>query len=356
MADDMNTASCNHYSRRGFSILEVLVALAILSIILLVILKIISETGRVWKSSSAKIEAFQSARMAFETLNRSLGQATLNTYYDYYDASRSKRTSTNSATFVPAIYGRYSELQFISGKNLVTTPRQQVTHSVFFQTPLGYSANSGSYGHLNGLLNSVGFYIEFNSDQSDRPSFFSALPGSSAKIRYRYRLMQMLEPSEQLSTYSVTDNSWFITPISSNTPPTRLLAENILACVIYPHMPGDTTGTSAPTPTPAPQLLTSDYEYNTRVAWSSGTQPPTMNQLPPLVQVVLIAADETSMLRVQGTSTSQPSLGFDCSSVFQVPSQLDTDIQTVSQALISKHVKFRVFRRDITIREAHWSQ
>ncbi|MDD5262956.1 MAG: competence system putative prepilin ComGE, partial [Methylacidiphilales bacterium] len=342
--------------RPGFSILEVLVALAILSIIMLVILKIITETGRAWKSSSAKIEAFQSARMAFETMNRSLGQATLNTYYDYYDATRNKRTNTNSATFVPDVYGRYSELQFISGKSLVTTPRQQVSHSVFFQTPLGYSANSGSYGQLEGLLNSVGFYIEFNSDQADRPSFFSALPGSSSKIRYRYRLMQMLQPSEQLSTYSVTDTSWFTGPINSGSPPTRLLAENILACVIYPHMPGDTTGTSAPAPTPAPILLTGDYEYNTRVAWTSGAQPPTMNQLPPLVEVVLIAADEISMLRVQGTSTTQPSLGFDYSSVFQIPANLDADIQTVSQALISKHVKFRVFRRDIVIRQAHWSQ
>lgn len=358
MADKMKIPSHPLPGHAGFSILEVLVAITILSMIMLVIFQIIHETGRAWKSSSAKIEAFQSARMAFETMSRSLGEATLNTYYDYYDSQRKRRGITDTSTtvqsinFVPDTYGRYSELHFISGKNLITLPRPQVTHSVFFQSPLGHTANTASYGKLQGLLNSVGFYVEFNSDAADRPTFFSALPSSSAKTRWRYRLMHLLQPSELNTVYTVTDNSWFTAPISSTSPPTRLLAENIIACVIYPHLANDTTGTATPTTVP---VLTGNYEYNTRVGWSGGNQPATMNQLPPLVQIVLIAVDEVSMLRLQGAGTSPPSLGFDYPDVFQNPSQLEQDINTVSQALINKNIKYRIFRRDIAIRQAHWS-
>ena len=72
---------------RGFTLVELLVSTAILAIILLVIFSITQQTGRVWKSSQAKIEAFQGARAAFESITRKLGQATLNGYYDYFDGS-----------------------------------------------------------------------------------------------------------------------------------------------------------------------------------------------------------------------------------------------------------------------------
>jgi len=358
MADNMQSPSQPIHGHAGFSILEVLVAITILSMIMLVIFQIIHETSRAWKSSTAKIEAFQNARMAFETMSRSLSQATLNTYYDYYDIQRKRRgnsdtaTTVTSANFVPDTYGRFSELHFVSGKNLVSLPRPQVTHSVFLQTPLGQTANTSSYGKLQGLLNSAGFYVEFNTDASDRPTFFSALPSGSAPARWRYRLMHLLQPTEQNTVYSTTDNTWFTAPISSTSPPTRLLAENIIACVIYPHLANDTTGTSTPTTVP---VLTTNYEYSTRVSWTGGDQPVTMNQLPPLVQIVLIAVEEVSMLRLQGNGGSPPSLGFDYSAVFQNPSQMEEDINTVSQALINKNIKFRVFRRDIAIRQARWS-
>jgi uncharacterized protein (TIGR02599 family) len=341
-------------SRRfGFSLLEVLTALAILSVILMVILRITSETGRAWKNSSAKIQAFQNARMAFDIVNRSLKQASLNTYYDYYDASRSRRTTTNSATFVPDIYGRYSELQFISGKKLITQPHEQVTHSIFFQTPLSYTAQTSTFGKLSGLLNTVGFYIEFNSDQADRPFFFSTLTSQSA-ARWRYRLVQLFQPTEQLSVYNVTDNSWFLNPVAASTPPVRLLAENIIACVVYPHLLDDTTGTGV---TSTVSALTSDYEYNTRVTnWTSGSQPKTMNQLPPMVRIVLIAVDETSMLHQPASSETPPSLGFDYGTVFQSSAALSEDLKTVTDALAAQHINYRVFQSDISLNEARWSQ
>jgi len=338
---------------QGFSLVELLVAMAVLSLILLMIMVMLSATERSWKHFSSNTQAFQNARLAFDTMNRTLSEATLNTYYDYYNSGYSPRTNANTGTFVPAYYGRYSELHFISGKQLVALPLPQVTHSVFFQTPVSYSAATGSYGNLTSLLNAVGFYIDFTSDTSDWPTFFSSLTSQPAP-RYRYRLIEFLQPTEQLSVYSsLTGTSWFTTPLQSASPPTFLLADNIIACVICPHLAGEMTPA---TPTSS---LTTTYEYDSRVAsspWTSGSQPVQMNQLPPLLRVVLIAVDEPSMLQIQGSSTAQPSLGFNYANVFQNPANLKTDITTVTSALAAKHVNYHVFQTDVPIRSANWSQ
>ena len=342
---------------RGFSLVEMLVALAIFSVILVIVTQVISQTERAWKYSSNKIQAFQGARIAFDTMYRTLGESTLNTYYTYYNSAYSPLTTANASTFVPAVYGRCSELHFISGKALVSQPRTQVTQSVFFQTPVSYTTTPGSYGNMTSLLNAVGFYIDFNSDQTAWPSFFTSL-STQAAPRYRYRLMEFLQPTEQLTVYSSTSGTaWFTAPLQATSPPVYVLAENIIACVVCPHLPGemDPSSTTQGT-TLIPQ---NNYEYDSRVAstpWTTGAQPVQMHQLPPLVRLVLIAVDETSMIQIMGNSKSQPNLGFNYSTVFQNPANLTTDIATVSAALTAKHVNFRVFQTDVPIRGANWSQ
>ena len=347
----------------SFSLIEMLVALTIFAVILVIVAQVISQTERAWKFSSDKIQAFQGARIAFDTMYRTLGESTLNNYYDYYNASYVPFTTyaaTNTATintFVPAYYGRNSDLHFISGKALVTLPRTPVTQSVFFQTPISYTATSTSYGNMNSLLNAVGFYIDFNSDQTAWPSFFTSLSPQAAP-RYRYRLMEFLQPTEQMTVYSSTSgNAWFTAPVQATSPSVYVLAENIIACVVCPHLPGEMIPGSSTTGTAL--IPQNNYEYDSRVAstpWTSGAQPVQMHQLPPLVRLVLIAVDETSMIQIMGTSTSQPNLGFSYSSVFQNPANLTTDIATVSAALTAKHLNSRVFQTDVPIRGANWSQ
>ena len=348
---------------RAFSLVEMLVALAIFALILLIVTQVVGETERAWKHSSANIQAFQNARVGFDAMYRAISEATLNTYYDYYESPSLAGTSTftpmtsaNTATFIPSVYGRYSELHFISGKTLVSTPRAQVTHSVFFQAPLSYTATSASYGNMTSLLNGVGFYIDFNSDQGNWPTFFPSLSTQPAP-RWRYRLMEFMQPTEQLTVYTGNSGTaWFTAPLVSTSPPVVVLAENIIACVICPHLPGEMTPTSPGT------SLTSNYEYDSRAAsspWTSGTQPTSMNQLPPLVRLVLIAADEGSMIQIQGSSTTQPSLGFTTSgpaAVFQNPAYLTTDLATVSAALTAHRINYRIFQTDVPIRSASWSQ
>jgi uncharacterized protein (TIGR02599 family) len=344
------------FSPHGFSLLELLVATTVLIIIMGVIISLTGQINRAWAYSSAKVESFQDARFAFETITRAVSGATLNTYYDYYGTNHERRT--NATGFTPSTYGRCSELEFVTGKNLVPG---QVTHAAFFQTPLDYT-QTPNYSHLGGLLNALGVFIKFDKeDDATRPSF-----APSQNHRYRYRLMELHQPTENLSVYS-TNNShdWFVSPLSASSPPARVLAENIIACVIWPKLPEETqTNTS---------FLSSNFEYDSVIAnaqpdplflngdnpaaWppNKKSQPPNMNQLPPVVRIVLVATDERSMLRLQAASTIAPDLGFDYSKVFQKSSNLDADLKTVGDALASKNINYRIFQTDVAIQGAKWS-
>jgi len=309
----------------AFSILELLVAVAVLLIILLIIFSITQQTGNAWKSTNSKIEAFQRARAAFDAITQNLGQATLNTYYDYDDRLNPKR------------YFRNSDLHFISGKSL--TPGQ-LTHSVFFQTPAGYSDDSNVQG-METLLNACGYFVEYVEDTT-LPPFLATLPNGPA-VKYRYRLMQFLQPSQNLAVYAnPTGNDWFTDSLSSNIA-TRQMADNIILLLIVPK---NSQGAD----------LTTDFEYNSRDAvWTptSGLpQPTTSNQLPPLVEVIMVAMDEASANRLC-TSSTAPDLGL--GTLFQDPASIDANLTTFENALSDKHVNFRIFRTTIALRNSKWS-
>lgn len=323
--------------RSAFTLVELMVAMTVFIMILLVILAITQATGTAWKGARSKVDAFQSARLAFESINRTLGQATLNTYYDYFDSTGAQRTTNNSSTFVPATYGRQSELHFVSGK---TNVPGQVTHSVFFQTPSGY-ANDIQYQTMGTLLNACGFYIVHTNDIF-RPAFLSSLPNAPAN-ETRFRLMQFLQPSEQMTVYSAAGSGWFTSALSSNSAPIEQLAPNIIALVLLPRK---STGDAAQ---PASSLISTNYEYDSR-AGSGPTQAATQNQLPPLVEVVLVAIDERSARRIEDEHLQIPSAPFS-----QDAQKLDDDLGTLETFLNQNRLVYRVFRTTVPLHNSKWS-
>src|ERR1043165_7755743 len=88
---------------RAFTIVEVLVATGVMCVLLTVVMAMMSQTSRLWRHSSDKIQSFQGARLAFGVVTQNLSQATLNTYLDYDNVLN------------PQAYLRKSELRFISG-------------------------------------------------------------------------------------------------------------------------------------------------------------------------------------------------------------------------------------------------
>ncbi len=339
---------------RGFSLLEMLAATAVFLLLIVIVLKMTQATADSWSSSTGKTEGFRDARMAFATITKAVGQATLNTYFDYADAGGAFRDTSSPGSFTPSRYLRRSDLHFITGKSLLQSAvSNPVTHAVFFQAPLGYTRTS-SYSEMNGLLNACGFYVCYGMD----PDIPSQLVGSVPAHR-RFRLMQFLQPSENLAIYdsSVTGNSanwnstaWFSTALGQSDPPVSQLAENVVAMVMYPKF-SERDAAIAGTP------LSSNYEYDSRNSSSPGT----LNQMPPVVEIILVVIDEVSASRL-GDESSPPDLGL--GSLFQETSKLESDLALLEANLGALPgnpagnaipLRYQIFRTEIALRGSKWS-
>ena len=356
------------FEQRGFTLVELLLSTAIIGLLLLVLTSITESTRKTWITTTARNEEFRGARTGFEVITRRLSQATLNTYWDYFDASGNSRTPANSANFVPARYGRQSELRFISGQaSAIGLPASSCpTHAVFFQAPLGFVSDTTKYSRMENLLNTWGYFIQFGDDSAYRPSFVTK---QLVPYRARFRLMEMMEPSETLSLYPeelnaggnslYTTRSWYLNPFSVTSRPPRVVAENIVALVLLPKLtPLDQKAGNYNDGSLAPGYLYDSINSNADPNLNS------KNQLPPVIQVTMVAVDETSFSRFQKTSASLPAFGL--SGLFTTvgdtsdptKSGLAKDLQTLQTTLQNSKpaITYRVFSTNVSIKAAKWSR
>ncbi|MCX6963532.1 MAG: Verru_Chthon cassette protein C [Verrucomicrobia bacterium] len=323
-------------SRAGFSILEVLVASAVLALLLVAMLSMTDQVQKTYRSTLGKAEQFREARVAFESITRRLSQATLNTYWDY-----------DSLT-TPTRYLRQSELRFLSGQASAILPGtiSSTTHAVFFQAPFGFSSNATAFGGMESMVNTWGYFIEFGSDSGLRPP-----PVNTAGVpeKYRFRLYEMMEPSESLSLYKYTGNStasktytgrtWFTDALDKPNRSSRVLAENIVALIFRPLDPAST-----------PSDLTTNFTYDT-----AGSVANIRNQLPPYIEVTMVAIDEVSARRLE-TGATPPVLGL--TGLFQTASSYDGDLEKLRKYLDDndKKINYRIFTANVSIQGAKWSR
>ncbi|EDY17388.1 hypothetical protein CfE428DRAFT_5074 [Chthoniobacter flavus Ellin428] len=378
-------------SRAAFTLVELLVSMVLLVLVVAIVLQMSDQTGRIWHASAAKIQSFQDARAGFEAMTRKLSQATLNTYYDYYDASNHPRaplTGSNLANFTPTRYDRMSDLHFISGQagTLLkdsSPPIVTQTHAVFFQAPLGYSV---SYQRLDNALNSCGYFLQFDDASQMVPDHVVKTPGYQP--RYRYRLMELMQRTEQSGIYdpaAKTPNSWFTDNAGTSS---RVLAENVIALVLLPKLSPreDDPGLQGKGVSIAP-----NYNYNSRVAlgatnddsWPGATPafPPDSfttypsdgttaqasrhHQLPPTMRVAMIVIDEASATRLQGGSANVPTaIDLHATGLFTDAANMSSDLQAVEDICSAKpgnltgnrqRLTYHVFNTEIIMREAKWS-
>lgn len=339
--------------RHAFTLVELLVSLAVLTILLLINAQVIGQVQATWSASNARVSQFREARTAFDIITRNLSQATLNTFLDYENNYLASAVASAGAAAAPGSYQRRSDLQFICGKaaDLIpgAGPAVMPGHAVFFQAPLGVTENP-SYVGLDRLLCSRGYFVQFSSDEFFQPKFL--LEGN---LRYRYRLMEFSPPAEKNTIYSAAPGNWYAdagAPIDKkesavNVSMTRPVADNILLLVISPRrepLAGEVEGPSGPT------QIAPAYEYN-----SSATGA-TKNLLPPLVRVVLVAIDEKSAERLDETSGSPgtPPFGGALSAPFGVAAKLDGEINALVETLRTQRVNYRVFSATVQLRGAKW--
>jgi uncharacterized protein (TIGR02599 family) len=353
-----------HPSAPAFTLVELLVGTALISLLLVILLGITNQTSSTLRYTRSKVEQFRSARDAFESVTRRLSQATLNTYWDYEYGS-------GTTAGIPARYVRKSELRFWAGpltgptvaSGLGTGPSdgQRLGHSVFFQAPLGFVEREEFRG-LPNLLNTWGYFVEFDSDARFRPPFLKRLQPPLPE-RYRFRLMELMQPSDQLSLYATAPDQsgnadpnapppWVKTAVNGTVAqPAAIhtLAENIIALVLLPKLSevDDETGVR----------LSPSYVYDsTRFVADPEINP--KNQLPPLVQVTLVAIDETSAARVENGSTIPTQLSseelFKTSGASAV--NFPQDLEVLTRKLSDARLNYRVFTTDVSIRAAKWSR
>ena len=312
-------------SRAGFTILEVMVASAVFVLLLGLLMSTISQTSTVTRRATEKVSAFQGARSAFELLTSKLSQATMNSYWDY-----------DSPT-TPTKYIRKSELHFVVGPAGQTPlPGTSGTgQAVFFQAPGGASENP-TYSGMENLLNAYGYYIQY--EQEDELPF-----RTSSTLKYRYRLMQAIVDTEDLQVYSsneITGKDWIKDYNSA------VLAENIVYMAIWPRKTASEDLTGA--------TLTSNFSYNSRNGTSTSPQPETANQLPPTLQVTMVAIDETSAARFCTTSTPPTQITGALAGLFQVSNttDFDADLDKLTTSLAQNNIQFRVFTSIVPMRES----
>jgi uncharacterized protein (TIGR02599 family) len=325
----------------GFSLVELMVASAILAVMMGLISLAIRQMAGGIKTSTAKVDAFQSARTGFEAVSRTLGVATLNTYWDYFDSSRQPRgTNTN---FTPATYGRQSDLHFLITNNFPSVSGLELSgHSIFFQAPLGYFTNTSST-NPPGSLNPCGFFVAYGNDPT-KPNL------AGINDRPRFRLYQWLPSSESLTVTSnsgrITNSAW-VTPIDGVRP----LAENIIAFVIrVPSTNASGYSTNA-----------TNYGWDSLTAWTTTNQPAQMHQLPPLVNITMVAVEEAAVNRLVGSTVTNAlaaSIAMripDPSTLFTNSSSYDSDLARLESALSTNKIPYRTFTTTVPLRGSRWS-
>ena len=337
-------------SRRAFTLIELMVSMTILMMLMLMLLSLTGVVQRTWSYTTNKVEQFRNAREGFETITRKLSQATLNTYWDYDNAT------------APTRYLRQSELRFISGNSKTLSGSTiSPTHAVFFVAPLGYVVDANYQGLAN-LLNTWGYYIEYADDSLLRPPFITT---TMAPLRSRFRLMEMMGPSETMPLYKYTSgagnntykaSTWFTDILNTTPRPARAVADNVLALIILPKLaPGeDPTGT----------LLSPSYTYDSTVTNGNPVINP-KNQLPPVVMVSMVAVDEASFSNyLSRTKTTAPMTDLGLDTLFVSAGSLTDntkpgyakDLKTLQNTLVTKKINFRVFTSDVSIKAAKWSR
>jgi uncharacterized protein (TIGR02599 family) len=322
----------------GFTLLEMMVSFVVLAILVILIATMIDATAKATRRPIEQAQTFQEARTAFELLTRRLSQATLNTYWDYDDPNN------------PTEYLRQSELHFVIGRTateLGTNALDTPTFAVFFQAPLG-KGNDSSLRSLSSLLNNCGFFIRFGSDASAIPPVF---PASSAPAeKFRFRLYQWIEPSNELQTVqqvtgTAADKNWFRTPLASTPDGLRPIAENIVALILHPRLSSQDN--------PQGDALTTDFTYDSRLGPSSRL---TFNQLPPSVDVIMVAIDETSAARLAAANgSSPPDLGLATLFNSVNPNTFTANLKTLEDNLQELNLNYRLFRTTVKIPAAKWS-
>lgn len=344
--------------RSGFTLVEVMLSMAVLAIMLLLIANIIGTTQRSWRSASARLSQFREARIAFDTLARNLRQATLNTYraYRYNNAADPLVPAVESVAVAPEGYIRASELAFRCGQASALVGNlgsigQPVGHAVFFQAPLGVTDET-RYENLKNLLCVRGYFVVDGDDSAFLPS------GLSSKLTPtpRLRLMEYQPPAENNRIYAESANSddWIdVGKQAGSVNYLRPVSENIAALIISPRLSAGDDPVPFAGATARPTSIAPNYTYDsTKIAnvTTSDTQG-SQHILPPVIKLAMIALDGTSL----GSPGASEAIDAIKGAQFNNADNYANDLKQVEDTLNRARVNYRIFETSVVIPASKWT-
>lgn len=421
--------------RDAFTLTEVLVSSALIVAIMAIMFTTIEQTRRTITTTTARVAQFQGARIAFEAMTRSLSQATLNTYYDLdrrNDIGQNPIGYRRNSD-LHFVSGRAFQPKLLGGSDAkmdgdTVTADHLPGHAVFFQAPLGTTAEELStqdlrYRGLTNLISVTGFYVRWDEERT-LPQFLSR--DETIDKRKRFRLMQVQQPAETMMVY--TDSNYTILneaglaarpgqgyknatdwikvatgllslPNDFELPPgatrkanySRPLAENIVALIILPKVPENDRDKKDRL-----DDITDDYEYDTcpQIAFDaqkrdfktsdpmqlkllnlrghlSTTEVKQLHQLPPIVQVTMVAIDEASAQKLHDYSDDPTDFTEGLFTKVGTYAQFINDlgdpknpkensviyrVSNPNGTLPTPRMNYRVFTTDVVLRGSKWSK
>lgn len=335
---------------RAFSLIELMVAMGILTVLMLMLTVLLDQVQKSWRFSESRISQFREARVAFDVMTKNIGQASLNTYWDLKD---------DDSDGIPDGYFRTSELHFevLKAEKLGDSPTQTpLGHGIFFQAPLGFSTE---YRNLNNLFNGRGYFVAFGSDKRFKPSFVRS------DDRFRFRLMEFRPPAESNQIFADGDEErakkqpqeftqWFKQAMSvgSGNFESHLnpLAENIITLAVAPR---DSLEVGANSRKDTFSRIAPAYTYDSNDA-SNGRED-FVQQVPPLVRVTMVAIDETAAIRFANGSSLPTELARAMNGLFTNTGKYEEDVQEISSRLSELGVSHKVFSSLVLLRSSKWS-
>lgn len=342
--------------RTAFTLVEVMLSMAVLAIMLLLIANIIGTTQRSWRSASTRLSQFREARIAFDTLARNLRQTTLNTYraYRYNNPADPLVPAVESVAVAPEGYIRASELAFRCGQastlvGSLGSIGQPVGHAVFFQAPLGVTDET-RYENLKHLLCVRGYFVVLGDDSAFLPSGLR----SRLTPTTRLRLMEYQPPAENNQIYA-NPNNWIDIGANPNALNyVRPVSENIAALIISPRLSAGDDPVPFAGGTARPTSIAPNYTYdstkvaNVTTSDSQGSQ----HILPPVIKLAMIALDGNS-LDSPGASEAIDALSK--GTQFNNADNYENDLKQVEDTLNRARVNYRIFETSVVIPASKWT-
>jgi len=142
-----------------------------------------------------------------------------------------------------------------------------------------------------------------------------------------------------------------------------VLAENVVLLILRPRLePQDEMTLATPLAvtygaTTANSIISPNYHYDSRAWWTGYAFSTThveskpyatymRNQLPPIVDVAMVAVDPNSLVRLSHTATAP--------TVLQVPAGTFTNSANLDADLAANHIRYRLFRSSVQLEGAAW--